>query len=99
MRDFITLDSFSKHVNTKFTMRYGDSQTAELRLVEATDVGSSERQIQYSLLFVAPAEAPDAQGIYRVEHDQMGELDLFLVPVGKDEGGLRYEAIFNRVFR
>ena len=96
MTEFFTIDTFSGHVNTKFLMHYGDSQTAELELTNVTDVGSSPRQIQISLLFQGPDNAPIAQGIYKLEHDKLGALDIFLVPIGKDAKGVQYQAIFNR---
>jgi hypothetical protein len=34
------------------------------------------------------------QRIYHVEHEKMGRLDLFLVPVGPDGEGMQYEALF-----
>jgi hypothetical protein len=30
-------------------------------------------------------------------HDKLGEFDLFLVPVAKNENGFQYEAVFNRM--
>ena len=98
MTEMFTIDRFSEYVNTKFLMQYGDSQSAELELISVTDVGSSPRQIQFSLVFLGPNEAPIAQGIYRVNHDKLGALELFLVPIGKDTNGVSYEAVFNRVF-
>lgn len=97
MTEFFTIDSFSGHVNTKFLMHYGDSQAAELELLSVSDVGSSGRQSQFSLVFLGPYEAPITQGIYRIDHDKLGELSLFLVPIGRDANGVKYEAIFNRV--
>jgi hypothetical protein len=35
--------------------------------------------------------------VYGVEHDRLGTFDLFLVPVGADETGVSYEAVFNRL--
>jgi len=96
MTDVFTIDTFSGHVGSKFLMSYGDSQTAEVELLSVTDLGSSPRQMQFSLIFVGPG--PVAQGTYRLGHDALGALDLFLVPIGKDESGVRYEAVFNRVF-
>lgn len=98
MTEIFTIDMFSGHVGTKFLMHYGDSQTAELELISVTDIGSSPRQSQFSLVFVGPDEAPIVQAIYRIEHDELGALDLFFVPIGRDKNGVRYEAIFNRVF-
>lgn len=97
MTDVFTIDTFSGHLNTKFLMHYGDSRTAELELTSVSDVGSSPRQIQFSVVFHGPNDAPIAQGTYKIEHDKLGALELFLVPIGKDDTGVRYEAIFNRV--
>ena len=97
MPEFFTIDMFSGHVGTKFLMHCGESQTAELELQSVRDVGSSARQQQFSLVFLGPENAPLAQGIYRVGHDALGELSLFLVPIGKDNSGVSYEAVFNRV--
>ena len=96
MPDIFTIDMFEGQLDTKFLMHYGDSQSAELQLIAVKDVGSSERQQQFSLLFLAPIEAPIRQAIYRVDHDKLGNLDLFLVPVARDTEGVHYEAIFNR---
>jgi hypothetical protein len=30
-----------------------------------------------------------------MEHEEIGAFDIFLVPIGPDEQGLLYEAIFN----
>jgi hypothetical protein len=98
MTEFFTVDTFSDHVNTRFLMHYGDAQSAELELLSVTDVGSSAQQAQFSLVFLGPNEAPIGQGTYRIVHDKLGALDLFLVPIGMDKTGVRYEAIFNRVF-
>jgi hypothetical protein len=97
MPDIFTIEMFEGHQNSKFRMHYGDSQTAELELVSVKDVGSSERQKQFSLRFLGPMDAPIAQGIYRVDHDKLGALDLFLVPIARDSSGVSYEAIFNRI--
>ena len=35
------------------------------------------------------------QRIYRLEHNGLGELDIFLVPIGKDADGVSYQAMFN----
>ncbi len=36
------------------------------------------------------------QGTFDLEHDQIGSFALFLVPIGPDAEGMRYEAVFNR---
>jgi hypothetical protein len=32
-----------------------------------------------------------------MKHDSIGDFDLFLVPIGRDESGTFYEAVFNRL--
>jgi hypothetical protein len=96
MTDIFTVESFSEHANTEFRMHYGQSQTADLKLESVNDLNSTPRQIQFSLVFRGPLDAPIRQGLYRVDHEKLGPLDLFLVPISKDKDGVRYEAVFNR---
>ena len=98
MPEYFTIDMFSEDIGRTFPTHFNDKQTSELQIVSVTDLGSTPRQIQFSVVFRGPVTAPIAQGIYRVEHDKLGELDLFLVPIGKDQDGVQYEAIFNRLF-
>ena len=92
----LTMERFSVEVNTKFQMQYGDAQSAELELISVTDLGSSARQIQFSAIFLGPEQAPIKQGVYHVAHKTLGGMDLFLVPIAKDQDGIHYEAVFNR---
>jgi len=48
----------------------------------------------FSLIFRSPPAAALPQRIYRLQHEQLGALDLFLVPIGPDEAGMCYEAVF-----
>ena len=49
----------------------------------------------YSLLFAASTAINLPQRIYALEHPSEGEVELFLVPVGRDARGLLLEAVFN----
>jgi hypothetical protein len=48
----------------------------------------------FRLTFRGPGEPILPQGIYRVMADDF-DAEMFLVPVGRDESGTAYEAIFN----
>jgi hypothetical protein len=48
----------------------------------------------FRLIFRGPREAYFPQGILALEHAELGRLEIFLVPIGPDELGMRYEAIF-----
>ena len=53
------------------------------------------REQPFSLLFRGPLRPLLPQQITTLEHDTLGVLEIFIVPVGPDEYGQRYEAIFN----
>lgn len=48
----------------------------------------------FRLIFRGPREAFFSQGILALEHAELGRLEIFLVPIGPDAQGMRYEAIF-----
>lgn len=93
----LTEKEFSKHVNTKF--RAKGEQPMELELTEVKAyMGQSNEESEmerFSAFFHGPADGYLPQGTYALEHEAMGAIDLFLVPIAKDERGLRYEAVFN----
>lgn len=55
-----------------------------------------QRELSFSLIFRGPLEPALRQRTHRLKHPALGELELFLVPIGKDEGSRFYEVIFNR---
>ena len=48
----------------------------------------------FTLTFRGPREVPLEQSIYPLEHGALGRQEIFLVPVGEDEDGRYYEAVF-----
>jgi hypothetical protein len=49
----------------------------------------------FSLVFLARDPRVLPQRLYRLEHSELGELTIFLVPIGKDAEGVSYHATFN----
>jgi hypothetical protein len=49
----------------------------------------------FSLMFIAADPRVLAQRLYRMTHQRLGELSIFLVPVAKNEAGVSYQAVFN----
>lgn len=102
--DELSFATFAGLVNSCFRVQSGPASAVELRLVAATPatpapVAAAEAPTResFSLLFCGPAEAFLQQRTYRFTHEQLGAFDLFIVPVGKETDGFRYEAIFNRL--
>jgi len=96
-RKLPTKDEFSTEINSRFVATVGDGAEVDLFLVEAKGLLSNEVQEVFSLLFRAPVESQPAQDLYRLVNENLGEMDLLLVPVKKDESGLYYEAVFNHL--
>jgi hypothetical protein len=88
---------FSKYLNSKFRIPISDEQTVEAELVEVSELMLSARQERFSIVFRTSNEFFLGQGQRAMAHDQMGEFILFLVPVGRNEQGTSYEAVFNRL--
>ena len=99
--DWLTYEHFAGRVGEHFDVASPDGSGVPLVLVEATQ-GSEpggrgpegEERLQFSLVFRAPVTRVWPQGTYPLAHEELGELELFLVPLGADADGVRYEAVF-----
>jgi hypothetical protein len=92
-----TLDDFAALLGERFDLQVDDAASLPVELVEAQPLGGAAfggRQA-FSLLFNAPATPLLPQRIYRLAHARLPALDIFLVPVGADAAGGRYQAIFS----
>lgn len=97
MLDTLTRTSFEPHMDTTFRLHHEDLGAVDLELVEATDRTPERFEgEQFSLIFKGPPDTYLPQQIYALEHEAMGRLNLFLVPVDQRKDGYRYEAFFNR---
>jgi hypothetical protein len=100
MLESFTIHTFSGHLGDKFRVYPDSSDPLEVELISATGLGGSAggetsgRRQPFSIVFRGPGDVLLPQRIYRMEHEEIGAFDLFLVPIGPDEKGLRYEAIF-----
>jgi len=98
---WFTYDDFADRVGEQFLVSLGDGRDLTLVLAEArvsAEAGGAApdgatRQ-QFSLLFRGPAEPTLGQAIWDLQHDEIDGLALFLVPLGPDAEGARYEAAF-----
>lgn len=103
MPAILTEKEFSKHVNTKFRAKLDAEMQAELELVEVKGYLSKHAEQtgmeRFSTFFIGPAEPCLPQMSYTCQHDEMGEFEIFLVPLSPDERGCRYEAVFNYFVR
>ena len=92
----LTHENFSKTRNTIFRVQLEGLPAVELELTHVSDLLLSPQQERFSIVFRGPKEPFLGQGIQRLEHDDLQSIDLFLVPIGRNESGTEYEAVFNR---
>ena len=94
----LTEKEFSQHVNTKFQLKL-DGQPIELELVEVKGYLPQDHEQtgmeRFSVFFDGPGSVRLPQSLYALQHQQMGEFEIFLVPISGNEKGFRYEAVFN----
>ena len=95
-----SIADFVPWVGTTFRGATAAERPIAIELVEAaplTASGSSARRLPFSLIFRGPPDRHFEQRSHNLEHDQLGRLALFLVPIGpgSDGNGPYYQAIFN----
>ena len=92
-------EEFLKHLKTRFRIRLSETEAVEAELTEVSERLMSPRQERFSLVFRTAKEILIEQGLRAFEHDAMGNFDLFIVPIGRDEEGTYHEAVFNRLIK
>jgi hypothetical protein len=98
---WLTFDLFEGRVGESFEVSTDGVSAVTVELTEATESNEpggsgphGEQRRQFSLEFRGPAGPVLPQATYRLEHGELGMLELFLVPIGPDADGMRYEAAF-----
>ena len=98
---WVSFDQFSGRVGQTFHMGADGGPSISAELVEATEGAEAggtgpdgQSRKQFALVFRGPLEPVLPQATYAVEHDELGRLEIFLVPIGPDGSGMRYEAVF-----
>ena len=78
-------------LHERFRVDPGDASPFEVELVEVNEIAREPGgRAPFSLEFQGGPSPPLPQRIYRVEHEELGALEIFLVPIAPD----RYEAVF-----
>ena len=94
MTDTLTFERFQKLINQTVTLQVGD-QTLSAQVTEVNPHnkhGDSPRD-PFSVIFVTDASDSYGQQLYTVTHEEWGQEELFLVPLGPKGEGMSYEAI------
>ncbi len=99
MPESIERATFVPCLHQAFTLETEDGPVA-LELVEVEALSEATRAPEgrepFSLIFLGPKGLQIEQSIYTLTHREIGDIELFLVPLGPDleNQGLRFEAVF-----
>ena len=104
MLDKLTIDDFQARAGETFKATPQDGETLELELrraepspyieVESAEAAEARGRAPFSVEFHSPLPHHVPQQTFTLEHGDMGTFELFLVPLGPDADGQRYEAVF-----
>jgi hypothetical protein len=93
---YLTRGMFEENLNTRFWLVAEGVEPYAIELMECVNGYSTPKQEQFSLRFRGDSGLVFPQRIYTVKHDSIGDFELFLVPIARDDSGTYYEAVFNR---
>jgi hypothetical protein len=96
----LTEELFAQHLNSKFQVRL-DDRTVELELARVIGDKSGMEKIEgverFALYFLGPGDFYLPQRVYTMQHEALGELEIFIVPVALRDQRYEYEAVFSRM--
>jgi hypothetical protein len=96
MGNLLTHEALRENLNTRFQVSAEDNNTVEVELAEVSEIKLHDTQEQFAVVFRGPRDRFLSQGIRSLDHEKLGQSDLFLVPIREDAEGYYYEAVFNR---
>lgn len=97
----LSYTDFEAGINQTFLVHYGGDETLPVSLIEVNLWGLSADNDApggfqpFALIFQSTITSYLTQATYRVSHESLGEQEMFLVPIGPNSVGMRYEATFS----
>ena len=88
-------DLFAQEVGSCFVLKGADEQTVDLELAEVSELKERPHQVSFALVFLTPNSLAVEQGLYDLQHERLGDMQIFLVPIGVVDERLKLEAVFN----
>jgi hypothetical protein len=94
----ISYEPFYEHVDSEFTIITPKlTPIITLQLQQTIRIAFDQFKEQFALIFQGPLHPLLSQQTFELEHEQLGKMQLFIVPVARDANGIQYEAVFNRL--
>jgi hypothetical protein len=103
MLEQFTIDTFTPLTGQVFKASVEGMAPLELVLESVNEISVSgwrpddaaEHRKPFSMVFVGPPQLVLPQAIYRFEHETVGAFEIFIVPIGRNAEGVRYEVVFS----
>jgi hypothetical protein len=95
--DHLSVDDFAPTVGEPYALDLDGQGTLDFTLVEARALGDGSPaggRPPFSIVFRGPLDPQLPQRTYGIAHERLGRLLIFLVPIARDEDGMRYESVF-----
>jgi hypothetical protein len=102
--DEMTLESAQPLIDTVFQVTVDDGATLEMKLIDVAPFDLPRRaprgskqptRAPFALHFLGPYEPILPQRMYDFRSETANIAGVFIVPVGRDEEGTEYEAVFS----
>jgi len=93
----LTFDVMQPLIGTSFRLAVEGRDDIELKVTDVCKVMERSKRLTrqpFSIYFAGPRDVLVKQGTYRLRHEQLGEMSIFIVPVAQAAGGFEYEAVF-----
>lgn len=96
MPEPLAREDFEPLIDAELPMQIG-ATPVQARLVEvrALQSPSPRPTPPFVLTFLVRGDISAAQGTHCLTHPTLGAIEMFMVPVGRDATGTRFEAVFN----
>jgi hypothetical protein len=100
----MTLAGAQQLVNTLFQVTIAEGDTVEMKLIDVLPFEMPRRPVRgsrqpkrapFALHFLGPRDPILPQHMYDFRSGGVELTNLFIVPVGRDEEGTEYEAVFS----
>lgn len=100
MSVFLQREDFARTADQEFDVEVGGGATMTMTLLslEAFKTPQGQAREAFALIFKSPSQVVLPQGTYRMRNRMLANaqpVGVFIVPIGRDADGVRYQAVFN----
>lgn len=95
--DNLNATIFREQLHSQFKVHQDSTAPIMLELADVVETSQSPKMELFSLSFRGPFRPRLDQRTHCLEHEKLGEIEIFLTPISADQqNGTMYEAVFHR---